>query len=40
MPNHEILFGKFGKPLHQKNISDNDDPIELLDDNDDIDEES
>jgi hypothetical protein len=39
MLNREILFGKFGKPLHQRTISD--DKKDLLDDefsDDDIDE--
>jgi len=38
MPNHEILFGKFGKPLHQKDVPDDD--LDLIDDDDNIDEES
>jgi|TARA_Y100000296_G_C5012172_1_gene175660 hypothetical protein len=39
MPNQEILFGKFGKPLRQRTISD--DKKDLLDDeflDDDLDE--
>ena len=37
MPSKEVLFGKFGKSLHERTISD--DKKELLDKLDDFDEE-
>ncbi|MEK6952201.1 MAG: hypothetical protein AABX29_04235 [Nanoarchaeota archaeon] len=36
MPNHEILYGRFGKPFHQKRISDDSDDIDDLDNNDEL----
>jgi hypothetical protein len=34
MPDHEILFGKYGKPFHEKHISE-DDFLDVDDDDDD-----
>jgi len=37
MPDHEILFGKHGKPFNQKNISPNDSLADLDEDDEDDD---